>query len=309
MRLRALSNFLLVLLVSAFVFSSSTFARSNTSVTLSPAIIDIDGSAIQEGGYPVNIFNGSDESLQVQLRFVPFSQDSGNKITFDTKQKSVLSDFLTPSTESFQLNPGSTIVINLVPTSDIRLLREDHLESIFFDMSTSQIRDENIIKSTSISSSIAILAFFRNGRDARVSFEADLSSKLNPIIFGIPNIYDFEITNSGNSYSIPRGLATVTDNFERVVSQGSLNTDSTRILSEQSKNIGVKMNQKEVLFPISLVKLNLDIRDSKSGKTSLVFAKTFVFVDPIFLISTMIGILLIVCWRALSHVRRTQSQK
>ncbi len=309
MRLQALRNFLVLFTSFSLFFAPSTLAKSGNSVTLSPAIVDIDGSAIQEGGYTVSIFNGSDVVLQVRLSFVPFEQNSDRKLVFNTKQNSVLSEFLIPSAESFQLDPRTTSAINLVPTSDLQLLKEDHFESIFFDISTVDTSDENGGKNTNISSSIALLVFFRNGLDSQVSFEANLLSKVSSVILEIPDKIELEIANSGNSYSVPRGLVRVKDHFERVVSQGILNTDSTRILPQQSKTIGVEMSHNQFSYPVSLVKLYLDIRDSKSEKTTSIFLGTFLFIDPTLLISLVIGVILVICWHSLRHARRIRSTK
>lgn len=273
------------LLIFFTIFAHSTHAQSKSTMTLSPAFLDIQKDKLADGGYSITFENGENVALTVTTSFIPFTQSgqSDGTLQFLPDQPSTLANYLVPSSSQFEVAPKSKTSIQLLPTEFMDTLKGDYYEAMMFRAEPSD-QSETFSRGTSISSSLALLLFVRT--DPRASAQYTLGTQalgVSSIALRTPRTVQLELENRGNTYGIPRGEVTVRDAFGGVVSRGSINEDSVRILPSSRKTIEVTLAQTGPSAPAVLGSLDVVVRDDRAPSGVRLFRQTILVLDPLFI--------------------------
>lgn len=118
------------------------------------------------------------------------------------------------------------------------------------------------------------------------------SLSLIPLHFSHPDFIQLTLKNTGNTRSIARGTAIITDIFGREIMRGAINDSSAAILPGSQRLIYTHLQPSQFSWPINIHQLKLTGTDDV-GQSRFQFTKTYLYFNPY--LFPLIGFLVALC--------------
>jgi len=283
-----------VILLGLLVFSTFThisYAVSGSgSIRVAPALVEID-SAVDEGvgQSPIHYSNLSNQSLRIELSFLPITFNDSSPQMQILPKGSLLSQYIKPSASDFIIEAGETKTILLSYDFRSLLTSGDYYEALFARIiSTSDKANERASISEGLSTTILVKNSTK-GSNPQYSISPN-GIQISKIIVDQPGLVSLQVRNQGQSYGIPRGQIVLKDNFGRILGTGTINTDSTRLFPGKSKIIKVALasDQPPLITYIGKIEVRIHDQMDKTAKEEVV-NYSYIYMNKILLFS-LIGL-------------------
>lgn len=299
------------LVACALFYTPGVYAKNippQGSFRVEPAFIEVDVSKDFEAQQiPIRYSNLTDSVVDVELTFFPVTFADDERMTIQSEPSTLVSHIL-PSTQSFVVAPMETKTVLLSFQNLDLLSSSDYYEAL---SATINVRaDGEASQGASIYAQITTVLLVHNTASNRhpVYSFAPYQPILNNIVFSYPANTLVSLSNTGNTYGIPRGTIQVNDVFGRLVASGSVNPDSVRIFPQSTRLVDITMNKEPVFTPIALARYELALYDQHAqDKGSISDFRMFLFIDPLFLILTLVFASIFVLF--LMYVSRIRTKK
>jgi hypothetical protein len=269
------------------------------SLTVEPSSILIDVTNKRENDYPIRISNNTDNKISISTRFVPFSvaTDTARTIDFYEDRHSIIETAVYLSSTIFDIDVGEEKTVQLRTQGKNFPLFGDYYEAIFFDVVSSEstigtIKNKSL--PADVNTSIAVPIFLKSNPNSKAKYIVEMAKEPKIVTFGIEKDIELTIKNIGNTYGIPSGEINIKDSFGNLLYIGSINTDSSLILPSTSITTNVALRKNSLSFPTYLGAFTVKMRESKKTEImEIVYLSKFIGIDPIFMVTFIVGVLFI----------------
>jgi len=246
-------------MISFFSCSLKVSAQSATGVIrLEPAFQEItltEKEATVSG--EVKITNTSQKLQEFDLSAIEIQQfDANGSIVLSDKTQvktdSQVADFITLPQTKVKVLPNSTTIVPILITNAQNLSPGGHYIALVARLADGSEKDQVVLP--------AISAFFLIRKTGGELYHLSLiDSNLQTSIWWqkLPTIISLRFTNQGNTHLIPRGIITVTDQFQRLVAKSVINENSLYVFPETERPILQKLETTQSLLPISLFQVEV----------------------------------------------------
>lgn len=237
---------LLVLGGLAFGLERTALAaeQNATGITVSPAFQNIDilpGQASTSQSF--SIANNDDVPVAFSLTAVDMgSLDDTGGVVFSGLPAGYADNYgiakwVTLPQRTIVIPPRTTRTVNFIITSDDTLRDGGHYGAIIINAQDAAQTVENQIK---FDPQTATLLFIRKiGREV-FGLRLEQPVPVNAL-WRLPDNLTLRMKNEGNVHIVPRGVLKITGPGGRVAKQGIINSESSLVLPERSRNYQVKL--------------------------------------------------------------------
>lgn len=271
--------------------SQQTFAQSNSNITVSPQLIQLDLSKDKpEAKYTYTNNSSQTIELQLSMQDVKELEDRGVPGLIDpnvTKDYNFgLSDWARFSNTDLVIAPGESKSVTVFIDKS-RLTLGGHYGTILAELV--QKDDQKAVKLRAI---LSTLLFVRSGSEYEQERANIVEINNNSTLFSFPKIVSFRLQNTGNVDLTPYGILTITSPFGHEVARGIINEDSLIALPDSTRRYIVKINRYADVLPPGIYKTNLEVRYGKNRFKLAESSYFFILSENLLLTLTVILILI-----------------
>lgn len=233
-RLRLLAGLLAIVCLGI-----STVAWADNGITITPPLQDFVISNKPDNQIEIELINHTAKPASFSLTTEDFGSldQSGGVIFINPNQHSKfgLAQFLSLPVSKVSLDAGQSakVVINLLSAG---IGPGGHYGAVLFHQIGPS--NKNSVNATAVLASL-IFAHKHGGEIYRLNLN---SATIQKNWFHLPTLVSLKFNNSGNIHTVPRGVVRLSDQSGRVVAKGIINTDSSIILPEESRQLAVPLS-------------------------------------------------------------------
>lgn len=255
--------------------------KKGFSIEVSPAFMEISlEKPEQEKEIKITYKNYSDQSINLRIFPIDFKQKNENgDLTLLGQQTEgysySLSSFLSFNSTSIEVDPQGTGTLTVKAKNRQDLSPGGHYAAVIATLTA----DTESTGSAKIAPSVSSLILLRKVGGERFNLslkEVDWPDSL--MTFSYPAAVHLLFQNEGNIHMVPYGRIEVRDMFSRLLSKGTINVSSARVLPESRRRINVDMQTTRKSLPLSINTLVVSGQDSLR-KTTFVYKGTYIFID------------------------------
>jgi hypothetical protein len=296
MKNQCLSILLLLLLLG--VNAKPTLAQTKSGIEVNPAFIEVNlEKPNEQKTVPIWYINHTNKPITLEFTAEDYlHQSENNSIHFVKPQSSPLpyslAQFLKISNKTIQLQPGQKEKVDISITNTKDISPGGHYAAVLAKIPFSATQKNNPV-SPAVSSLILLRKV--GGEQFNLSLET-ISWPHQDLVLSYDNNVGLLYKNKGNTHIFPYGKVEIKDSFGKLLYKGIINTSSTFIFPQTSKQIYVSMYQVTPSWPISFNTMVVDSHDSlfkvqNYKKIQFVYIHPFVFIVPIILL-LIVGVFL-----------------
>ncbi len=269
----------------------SELQKKGFSIEVSPAFIEISlDKPDQEKEIKITYKNYSNQNINLRIFPIDFKQKNENgDLTLLGQQTEgysySLSSFLSFNSTVLEIDPQGTGTLTVKAKNRQDLSPGGHYAAVIATLST----DAESTGAAKIAPSVSSLILLRKVGGERFNLslkEVDWPGSL--IAFNYPTTVHLLFQNEGNIHMVPYGRIEIRDMFNRLLSKGTINVSSSRVLPESRRRISVDMQSTRKSMPLSVNTLVVSGKDSLK-KTTFLYKGTYIYAD---VTSVIIGFVL-----------------
>lgn len=293
---RVLSSSLLLSFLACFLvlFSVEAFAQTvekTPGLSISPAFQEV---VFEKNDTEQSIFfeleNNTDQTLEFRFEAIPYTTvDYVGSLSFlnPTLNEAVGTvSFVTFDVDRVMIEAKSKKKIDVHVQNRPNLSPGGHYIAIVSRLVSEEDAQQKIIPAVGS----LLMIHKKDGEQVNLSLRS-VENAAKGVVFHLADTVELSFENQGNIHVTPRGTITVTDLFNRVVQQGTINENSSLVLPGMRRIIGVKMATSRRVVPISF--LTLDVKGTVQGHESgFTHQSSYFYIAPWILV---VGTLLIIC--------------
>lgn len=267
------SRIILAFLLVFFTFascifnSSSVFAQATTSgFTLSPPFKEVElKKEASQSSYFIEITNNTSVHQTLHLSVVDFgSLDESGGVAFLGKgekleRKYGLASWVSLEKDVVEIESGKSQKIKITIVNKESLSPGGHYAAIVASLQSQKEKGENIALNAAFSSLIFVKKI--GGEIYRLDL---VGKEIRSRWFGLPSKISLRFQNSGNVHLVPRGIITLADPRNTMISKGIINPESGIILPESFRLYHTSLDQ--LAWPIWPGFYSLHIQYRYAGK-------------------------------------------
>ncbi len=286
-------------------FSSVTPAAADqpqSGITISPYMEQLTLNKNQtSAGYTITVTNNSASLVIIHLRTVDFSNlNDHGEIVFLTPKQSKHDPYSLINNVSFPYpevvlgaHQGEAVPIQISNAN--QLASGGHFGAVLFSINNPEPGNGPTVTVNQDSASLLFVSTNGAGTEA-----LNLSTPLiNNFYASLPTTIDTVFTNTGNTQTIPYGLAQITNDQGTVVAQGQLNTDSSLILPESKRLFTTYLRPTTNHLPPGQYHLVLKYRTNRQTDFTT-YTQSFEMINQSYILTTL-AILLVLFILAKYH--------
>lgn len=258
----------------------------------------------QEKTIQLTYTNHTDQPIVLNLSPRDFRQNENNDnysfLNNSANYSYSLSSFLSLESDTLELLPQEKKRFNVLVKN-----REDISPGGHYAAIVARFTTEDNQKSNQVIPALTSLILLRKSGGEHFRLILQTSSFPSfPISVANPDNISVSFRNDGNIHLVPYGRVDITDIFGRLIKKGVLNEDSKIIYPESRRNILSRIQNTSLQLPISWNRVDIYGQDSLK-KTHYKLSKSYLYINPFFLIALPILILIIyIFWK--KHVQKHQ---
>lgn len=241
--------------------------ESRTTLSVSPAIIEMYADPETSKEVTITLFNKQSTAIPVTATIGEFTPNAGEQASYQRP------DWIEVQPSEFILQPASTKQVTVRVNVPKDASPGGHYATIYFQ--PQQVREEGLTQETSyINARIGVLALITISGDVIENSSVN-RFKTNSFTANGPYEFSFEVHNTGNVHSIPKGTFYV----KNLLGHSLYNKQVTPnlILPNSSKVITIPLENVKLIPGIYTAELNVFFTNTQE----LVVKKQFVIVAPI----------------------------
>jgi hypothetical protein len=222
--------------------------------------------------------NDTDQRLTFEFQIVPYGTMDleGGLSSFNPSLNKAAGtlDYIQFDVPELTLEPGEFQELDFRVVNRSSLAPGGHYVAVVSKI-VSQTKDKQ-----EIVPAVGALVMIRkkSGEQANLSL-TNVKHVSSGIVFSLPRRTILSFENRGNVHVIPRGSIKVSDMFDRVVMQGTINENSIFVLPERSRDIEVMLKKSRWLIPISFLTLEVD-GNTQGFDTRYTYRSSFFYISP-----------------------------
>lgn len=289
-------GFIGLMLVFIFV-PFRIFAQEKTpfSLLISPAFHEVTlDKETQYKDVSIKITNPSRQDLSLNIHSLTITQENQTgRIQYLLNQigkEDNSPKFITILTPTIEVAAGKTATISARINNTENLSPGGHYAAIVAQSTKENQKASDIVPS--ISSLLFIIK--KGGENPALSIES-ISWKDKVVLF-VPKTFLTRFKNTGNVHLIPYGRVEIRDSFGRLTHKGYLNSASSRIFPNNTRDVKVELTKLEWALPFSYNEMKIYGED-RQKYVNYIYSKSFWSIQPIFLLFNGIFIGLIIIFR------------
>ena len=263
--------------------------QSTGGITISPYIEQLSLSKNQTtASYTITVTNNSDSLELIHLKTVDFTNlNEHGEIGFLTPTQTKRDPYSLVNNVSFAypelaIGPHQTNTVPIQIINAEKLASGGHFGAILFSINNPEAGSGTSVTVNQDSASLLFLSTTGAGTQA-LSLATPL---INNFYASLPTTVNAVFTNTGNTQTIPYGLAQLTNDKGDVVAQGQLNTNSSLILPESKRLFMIYLRPTTNHLPPGKYHLAFKYRtDNQAGFT--VYQQTFLMVNQSYILSAI----------------------
>lgn len=213
---------LLAIFIPVVVLASAAKAQTPNTISINPALLNLEllqGEA--QISSQISITNNYSSSINLGIEVKGIDQISGQLVPTETVEQNI-KDSLVISDSNLLIQSGQTSTLTITVTNSDRLAPGGHYATLLL---TERSLDgpDNGLKGAA---SVGIFIVKRGGSTEILNFK---SIKANGSFIRMPSTITAEIENNGNTHTVPRGVASVSDG-DKTILKGVLNDNALPLL-------------------------------------------------------------------------------
>ncbi len=310
--------FLFTLFIVVVMFSprGMVYAENvQSGITLSPAFQEITlETKDTKTDFFVSVTNTTDEAVTLRIAVFDFgSLDESGGVAFlgatnDLEKKYALASWIRPEKDVFMLEPNETKKILITIENREGLSPGGHYGALTFktEKSGQGNTEENAGGETvSVNQLFSTLVFVKKVGGEISDLRLNRQDYEHTLI-RFQNMLRLRFQNNGNVHLVPRGIATVTDPFGRIVAKGIINEESSIILPETFRIYPVRL--KTLLFSFVPGRYTMDMSFRYDGKDDFSSTSFQFYFIPLPAIGTGILLVVLVVWFVVKYHRKGSNE-
>ena len=272
--------------------------KQKSGIELYPAALDITIDAAKpEETASIFIINNNQEPIELELNSIDFRQkDLSGIVQFlgvqsETYSYSLASYIQLPFTD-IKLDPGEKKEVPIMIINRQDLSPGGHYAGIIVRQKPIKAQRKTVILP-----SVASLLFLRKtgGEQFNLSIR-DVDWPKDIVQFSYPGKLTLTFQNEGNVHLIPRGRIEIRDIFGRLISKGIINVSSVYVFPSSRRHIPIEINKLRPSLPFSINTVTIKGNDSLK-KTNFLFQESYVYINPVFVFTSLLSAILIIFLR------------
>lgn len=282
---------------------------NSTGLRVEPAFQEVYLAKDQEStSTEIKVVNDSDVQQQIELSAVDFRQtDALGSLAFLEQLREdlphTLAAFMRFDQLSIIVEPHSEKKVTVFIDNRQNLPPGGHYGAIIIRSNSEEdVQQNNTQKIIPALASLILLK--KEGEFSSAMSLSETSLSKTPLRFSIPLNFRITLKNEGNIHEVPRGQVKMTDLFNRVIAQGTINESSLFVLPENRRNYPLTLKRSRSVFPIMLVNLNIE-GYAQGSKTHFSYQDSFLFIHPAIIVILILLILIAIF--IIRHVRKRKT--